>query len=119
MTYREAMAILSLGQIFYWFGHNFDKTGDTWKGCCPFHESKSGQGFVVYPNKRFQCEKCGFKGDGADYWWSMQIGTFMRCPKEYFKQASDYFVNRAHETLITNELPNHREVQNRNLSRED
>lgn len=48
-------------------GIELRRSGKSWRGSCPFHESKSGTSFTVSPDKGlFHCFGCGASGDTID-----------------------------------------------------
>jgi hypothetical protein len=43
--------------------HRFHKSGDKWRGACPWHKSASGTSFTVNPNSMlWWCQGCHFGG---------------------------------------------------------
>lgn len=43
------------------------RSGNEWKGCCPFHPDRSPSFTIYKGGQRFQCFGCGAEGDVLDY----------------------------------------------------
>ena len=61
------------------------KHGHGQKGCCPFHNEKSGS-FYVYPD-HYHCFGCGAHGDVITYVMKKKGGSFPETVKELARQA--------------------------------
>ena len=67
---------LSVEQIYHWSGHNFQDYGETWRGCCPRHQSQSGTAFTLNPQtKEWYCFGCEVGGGAVQYRHFLQGGN--------------------------------------------
>ena len=69
---------LSVEQIYHWSGHQFQDYGETWRGCCPRHQSQSGTAFTLNPQtKEWYCFGCEVGGGAVQYRHFLQGGNGM------------------------------------------
>jgi hypothetical protein len=67
-AFSQSIRRLSAEEIFDWDGHSFKQKGREWFGCCPQHQSQSGESFTVKPNSLdWYCYGCGVGGGVAEY----------------------------------------------------
>ncbi|NBD32096.1 MAG: hypothetical protein GVY17_03770 [Cyanobacteria bacterium] len=65
---EEATSRLSPAQIYNWSGHHFQQFGETWRGCCPRHQSQSGRAFSLNPHTgEWYCFGCEVGGGAVQY----------------------------------------------------
>jgi DNA primase len=65
ITMEEVLNLLSFEPLH--------RAGDQWSGRCPLHESKPGRQRHFSVNvgiRRYQCHKCGSKGNQLELWQS-------------------------------------------------
>jgi len=75
---EEATSRLSLEQIYHWSGHRFQQFGETWRGCCPRHQSQSGTAFTLNPQTlEWYCFGCEVGGGAVQYRHFLQGGNGM------------------------------------------
>jgi hypothetical protein len=66
--FAQSVARLSPEEIFNWSGHDFKRKGGEWFGCCPQHQSQSGESFTVKPDTLdWYCYGCNLGGGAAEY----------------------------------------------------
>lgn len=57
------------------FNHDWKKSKSRWRGKCPWHESKSGTAFYLFPDSlRWQCPYCSIGGGPIQYLYQVQGG---------------------------------------------
>lgn len=56
-----------LHQVVQAAGVKLQRSGQEWKGCCPFHADKTPSFTIYSEGKRFQCFGCGEQGDVLDF----------------------------------------------------
>ena len=67
-AFNQSVQRLSPEEIFGWGGHSFRQKGREWFGCCPQHQSQSGESFTVKPDSLdWYCYGCGVGGGVAEY----------------------------------------------------
>jgi len=75
---EAAIDCLSVEQIYHWSGHQFQETGETWRGYCPRHQSQSGTAFTLNPHtKEWYCFGCEVGGAAVQYRHFLQGGNGM------------------------------------------
>ncbi|MBD1913608.1 MULTISPECIES: hypothetical protein [unclassified Leptolyngbya] len=79
MLREQILPRLSPEQAFTWSGHNWqgDKAKGKLRGCCPWHESKSGTAFYTDLKDGiwvWRCPSCGFGGTALEYRDRIQAG---------------------------------------------
>jgi DNA primase catalytic core len=73
---QEVVPRLAVEDIFTSPAHAWKERGKTWKGGCPWHESKSGTAFTVDPETlRWWCPACQEGGGPVQYLWKKSGGT--------------------------------------------
>ena len=93
--FAQSVDRLSPEEIFNWSGHDFKRKGGEWFGCCPQHQSASGESFTVKPEKGdWYCYGCGVGGGIGEYRHFINGGSgtpkgkdFFRITKELAEQA--------------------------------
>lgn len=97
---QEVYARLSAEDVYTDPHHQFQKSGDKWRGDCRWHQSESKSAFNVTPsNLRWFCPGCGFGGGPVEYIHRLRGGNG--------KPRSSDFVDivRALATMTGLELP--------------
>jgi hypothetical protein len=83
--FAQSVARLSPEEIFNWSGHNFKSKGGEWFGCCPQHQSASGESFTVKPEKLdWYCYGCGIGGGVGEYRHFVNGGSGTPKGKDFF-----------------------------------
>lgn len=73
---EDATTNLSIEQIYYWSGHQFQEFGGTWRGYCPRHQSQSGTAFTLNPQSgEWYCFGCETGGGAIQYRHFLQGGN--------------------------------------------
>ena len=75
----EVLPKLSVDEVFDDSAHKWvERGGKTWKGGCPWHESKTGSSFVVdVDSLRWWCAGCQTGGGPIQYLWKKKGGSGM------------------------------------------
>jgi hypothetical protein len=73
----EIKARIPLYELIQEHGIELKRSGQSWRGSCPFHDSKSGTSFVV-SEEHFYCFGCGAGGDHVTFvtGYLPQVATF-------------------------------------------
>jgi DNA primase catalytic core len=75
---------LTAEEIFTDPSHQFTKSGNKWRGSCPWHKSKSGSSFTVtVDSKQWWCQGCGFGGGPVQYRYRLAGGDGSPRGKEF------------------------------------
>lgn len=101
------------------FDHDWKKSGDKWRGKCPWHESKSGTAFYLNSSKlAWRCPSCGVGGGPVQYLHQIRGGHgspigqgFVSIAKELSEVAGLQFPDRqmtAQEKLQAQRVENRR-----------
>jgi len=86
-------------EAFDWEGHQWQGTGNRFRGCCPWHESKTGTAAWIGPKKNgdgwgFACPTCtdNRQIDAFTYWLGVRRGVLGPFPvgKEWAELAKEF-----------------------------
>lgn len=84
-TFNQSIQRLSPEEIFNWPGHGFKTQGGEWVGCCPNHQSQSGESFTVNPaSLKWHCFGCGVGGGAAEYRHFLSGGSGTPKGKDFY-----------------------------------
>lgn len=65
---EQVLPLLTADLVYTHASHEWHKSGDTWRGSCPWHNSKSGTSFTITPSKLlWYCSGCCFGGGPIQY----------------------------------------------------
>jgi hypothetical protein len=73
---QEVLPRLKPEQLYEQYEHHWQKAGDRWRGCCPWHASESGTSFVVtLANMLWFCAGCNIGGGPLQYLHRLRGGN--------------------------------------------
>jgi hypothetical protein len=89
-AFSQSIRRLTPEEIFNWSGHNFKSKGKEWFGCCPQHQSQSGESFTVRPDSLdWYCFGCNVGGGVGEYRHFVKGGNGTPKGKDFFEVTKE------------------------------
>lgn len=89
-AFNQSVERLKPEEIFNWSGHNFKVKGREWFGCCPQHQSSSGESFTVDPDSlTWHCFGCAIGGGVGEYRHFISGGKGTPKGKDFYRVTKE------------------------------